>query len=190
METKNKQALLLPELPTISTVDAMGEPFDLQNVTQQYALVSFLRYAGCPFCNLSIHRLVMEHKLLRDSGCEVIAFVQSSSKNIKKNIYDRHVLQPQFPIIPDQKMTYYKQFGIKPSYKTTKRMIEDIPHWVHAVRHHGFKQGKVDGSLFIAPALFLVHIPTMKIIHADYASDLFEHETFSPIYEKILTHSQ
>jgi len=87
-------------------------------------------------------------------------------------------------------MKFYKQFDIKPSYRTTKKMIEDVPHWVHAVKHHGFKQGTVDGSLFIAPALFLVHIPTMKIIYADYASDLFEHETFSPIYEKILTHSQ
>jgi len=188
METKSQKSL--PLLQDITAPDATGNLFELKKIKQQYALISFLRYAGCPFCNLSIHRLVMEHKLLLESRCEIVAFVQSSSKNIKKNIYDRHAKQPEFTIIPDKKMKFYKQFDIKPSYRTTKKMIEDIPHWVHAVKHHGFKQGTVDGSLFIAPALFLVHIPTMKIIYADYASDLFEHETFSPIYEKILTHSQ
>lgn len=180
----------IPMLQNIKTVDAQGNTFELKNVKQQYALISFLRYAGCPWCNLSIHRLVMEHKLLGQSGCEIVAFVQSSTENIQKNIYKRHAVQPKFPVIPDQKMLFYKQFGIKPSYKSTKKMIEDIPHWVHAVKDHGFKQGTVDGSLFIAPALFLVHIPSMKIIYADYAADLFAHETFSPIYEKILTHSQ
>jgi len=180
----------IPALRDISTTDAKGLKFELKNVNQPYVLVSFLRYAGCPFCNLSIHRLVMEQDLLKQSRCDIVAFVQSTAENIEKNIYTRHIVKPDFPIIPDQKMKFYKQFGIKPSYKTTKKMIEDIPHWVHAVRHHGFKQGTVDGSLFIAPALFLVHIPTMKIIHADYASNLFEHETFSPIYQKILTHSQ
>jgi peroxiredoxin len=179
-----------PKLQDIIATDATGKPFKLKDVKQRYALLSFLRYAGCPFCNLSIHRLAMEHDLLRQSNCEVVSFVQSNTENIQKNIYERHEKKPRFPIIPDKDMKFYKLFDIKPSYKATKRMIVDIPHWVHAVRDHGFKQKSIDGSLFIAPALFLVHIPTMKIIHADYASDLFEHDTFTPIYDKILTHSE
>jgi peroxiredoxin Q/BCP len=173
----------------IKTTDARGNAFKLSNLKKSYALVAFLRYAGCPFCNLSVHRLAMEHSLLLDSNCDIVAFIQSDTKEIDKNIYKRHAVTPKFNILPDNDMKYYKRFGVKPSYKYSAKFIKDIPHWVHAVRHHGFAQGKVDGSLFIAPAMFIIHIPSMKVIHADYASDLFEHETFSPVYEKILTHS-
>jgi len=176
--------------PKIEITDATGKKFNLAKVHSQYALLAFLRYSGCPWCNLAVHRLAMEHKLLVDSGCEIVAFIQSSPELIKENIYGRHAVKPKFPIIADKEMHFYGQFGVVPSLKKSLKQIKDIPHWVHAVRHHGFRQGKVDGSLFIAPALFLVHIPTMKVIHSDYASNLFEHDTFSPIYEKILTHSQ
>jgi peroxiredoxin len=160
--------------PEIETTDARGKAVTLDNYKSQYVLIAFLRYAGCPFCNLSIHRLAMEHKLLLDSGCDVLTFIQSDKEQVDKNIYDRHKVVPKF-------------FDVTPSLKNTTKFMRDIPHWIHAVKDHGFKQGKIDGKLLIAPAIFLVHVKSRKIIHSDYASDLFEHETFSPIYDKILT---
>ncbi len=168
-------------------VDTFGKQVQFEKFKQEYVLLAFLRYAGCPFCNLSIHRLSVESPLLADAKCDVLAFIQSNPEQVQKNIYDRHKVQPPYPIIPDKAMKHYKQFGIKPSAKTAGKIIRDIPHWVHSVRDHGFKQGKIDGSFFIAPAIFLLHKNSRKIIYADYKSDLFEHETFSPIYERILT---
>ncbi len=173
--------------PDITARDAKGNNVSFDSIGKEYVLVAFLRYAGCPFCNLSIHRFAMEHQLLLDSGCEVLTFIQSDIEAIEKNIYDRHKVTPKFAIIPDHDKKFYKLFDVTPSYKNTYKMIKDIPHWIHAVKDHGFKQGKVDGNFLIAPALFLVHTKTRKILHADYAADLFEHETFSPIYDKILT---
>lgn len=173
--------------PDINARDARGKNVSFETIESPYVLIAFLRYAGCPFCNLSIHRFAMEHKLLLDSGCEVLAFIQSDADAIEKNIYGRHKVTPNFPIVPDSDKEFYKLFNVTPSYKNTYKMIKDIPHWIHAVKDHGFTQGKVDGNFLIAPALFLVHTKTRKILHADYASDLFEHETFSPIYDKILT---
>ncbi len=177
-------------IKAFTSVDANGKKFSFGRVKTDYVLLAFLRYAGCPFCNLSVHRLAMEHKLLLDSRCDIVAFIQSNPEQIQKNIYARHQVQPKFPILPDQEMKLYKEFGVRPNYKNTGRLIKNIPYWVHSVRHHGFAQAEIDGSLFIAPAMFLIHVPTMQIVIADYQSDLFSHETFSPIYDKILTHSQ
>jgi len=172
-------------VPFTEAVDTDGSSVSLAKNGTKYTLLAFLRYAGCPYCNLSVHRLAMENELLRQSGCGIMAFIQSTPESIKKNIYGRHAVTPKFPIIPDQKMNYYKQYGVSPSLKTSAKIIRDIPQWVHAVRHHGFKQGKVDGSLFMAPAIFLVHNNSGKIIVADYDSNLFNHETFSPLYDAI-----
>ncbi len=174
-------------LPKMKLSDTFGKHVDIKGLKKEYILLAFLRYAGCPFCNLSIHRLSVEAPLLADARCDIISFVQSDAEQIKKNIYGRHKIKPPFPIVPDKEMTHYKKFGVKPSFKNAGKFINDIPQWVHSVRDHGFKQGKIDGSLFIAPAIFLVHRTSGKIIYSDHKSDLFEHETFSPIYEKILT---
>lgn len=173
--------------PDIVAIDAKGKDISFKSIKSPYVLIAFLRYAGCPFCNLSIHRFAMEYPLLKESGCDVITFIQSDKKEITKNIYNRHKVTPAFAIVPDKQMNFYKLFSVTPSYKNTAKFIRDIPHWVHAVKDHGFTQGKIDGSLLIAPALFLIHRDTQKILHVDYASDLFAHETFSPIYDIILT---
>lgn len=171
--------------PVIRTADVQGNEVHSKKLKADFLLLAFLRYAGCPFCNLSVHRLSLEHPLLKDQRCEVIAFIQSDKKEIHKNIYGRHKVLPEFPIIADKEMKYYRQFNVKPSYKNTSRFIKDIPHWVHAVREHGFKQGKINGNLFIAPSLFLIHRASGKIIYRNDVADLFAHETFSPIYDKL-----
>ena len=171
----------------IEAVDAQGKDFSLSKIGSLYALVCFLRYAGCPFCNLALHRLTMEHPMLRKSQCEIVAFVQSDAAQIQKNVYDRHAVKPTFTIIADKQKQYYDRFSVSPNVATAARMIRDVPQWLHAVRQHGFKQKAVDGNLLMAPATFLVHVPSMKILRADYQSNLFEHETFAPIYEDIST---
>lgn len=178
---------LLPDTPSpdFMATDVYGKPVNLKKQRSKFVLVAFFRYAACPWCNLAIHRLTIEYPLLKESDCEVVAFIQSDKDSIKRNIYGRHDKTPPFPIIADPDMEVYKKFGVEKSFTGTAKHITKFPYWLKSVRKYGFKQTEVDGSLFLVPATFLVHLPSGNIAHADYNASYYEDETFSPIYEQL-----
>lgn len=177
-----KQLKTGAKAPTFSVIDVMGTKIDLSDYKDRKVLVVFLRYSGCPWCNLAIHRLTMEYPLLAQKNCEVIAFIQSDREHIVSNIYERHAKTPPFPIIADAGRKIYDKYGIKTSVVAMTKSITKIPFWVHAIKVHGFKQTKLDGEFFLVPATFLIDGTTKKILIAKYGSSFYEHETFTDIY--------
>lgn len=171
--------------PRFVVEDVFGKPVRLEDYKNTYVLVVFMRYAGCPWCNLAIHRLSMEYKLLAKSGCRVIAFVQSEPDNVRKNIYDRHALRPPFAIIADKDRHVYDQYKVKESKIALGRSLKKLPYWVQAVREHGFKQATVDGNVFMVPAMFLISPDSQEVVMAKYAQDFYEHETFTAVYQHL-----
>jgi peroxiredoxin len=168
-----------------SAPDVNGELVHSKDYTDKYLLIAFLRYAGCPWCNLAIHRLVYEQDLLENNGCSVFAFIPSSKENIIAHIHNRHKREPEFPVFADQEMKIFAKYAVKPSLGSSLKMITKIPYWVHAVKNEGFGQKNIDGSLFLAPALFLVSSLTNTFIRTDYNANLFDHEAFTVIYRAI-----
>ncbi len=176
--------------PDFTATDVLGQKHRLKDFQKKPLLIAFMRYSGCPWCNLAIHRLSVEYKLLQEQGCEVMVFVQSSAENITENIYGRHALTPPFPIIADPDKLVYEQYGVRASKMATFKSFAQIPHWVHSVRKEGFKQGTIDGDTFMVPAWFLISRgPKQKILRAHYTSSFYEHETFTEIYETLFAES-
>ncbi len=175
--------------PDFSVTDVDGRKISPEDYKSKYLLVAFLRYSGCPWCNLAVHRLALEQPLLRDSKCEVLVFIQSNSENIEKNILKRHKVTPKFPIIADPEMKLYKKYFVNPSVSTTlKHAIQNVPAWVTAVYKEGYSQTKIDGNAFVAPATFLIARDTQKIVRIDYNADLYDHQSFTDIYDSISHH--
>jgi len=179
VDTKNQKS------PAFVAKDIFGSEVDLTRVDKDYTLLVFLRYAGCPWCNLAIHRLTIEYKRLQEASCQVVAIVQSDSDSIKQNIYDRHVPQPQFPIIPDHEMRLYKEFGVSPSLVKMIPMIKEIPYWLQSVLKLGYKQGKIDGNFFMVPAWFLVNNRNGNIVRSERGSSFYDPSSFVSIYDAL-----
>jgi peroxiredoxin Q/BCP len=171
--------------PEFSVTNVLGKNVNLKRLYPSSILIVFLRYSGCPWCNLALHRLAMEYPLLKKQNCEVIAFIQSTPENVKENIYKRHAKRPPFPIVADQERKIYDLYGVQDSVAALGRSITKIPYWVHAVRKHGYKQTKIDGDFFLVPAMFLVSGRSGKILLESYGSSFYEHETFTLVYEKL-----
>lgn len=172
--------------PQLVAEDVFGNPFDLASCQEDYVLVAFMRYAGCPYCNLAIHRLSLEYKLLKESSCDVVVFVQSDAEEIKKNIYDRHEVKPPFPIIPDMAKRFYDLYHVQSSKRAfIPGQFKTLPYWLESVGKHGFKPGKLKGDYFLVPAMFLISTRTQKIVEARYGSSFYDHETFTSIYEAL-----
>lgn len=166
--------------------DVRGKTVSLQNPNTRYILIAFLRYAGCPYCNLAIHRLSIEYPLLIKNDCEVIAFVQSNEENITKNIYERHAHKPEFSIVADPESKIYRKYGVKSSMSITAPLITRIPYWVKAVTKHGFWQKNIDGSFFLVPAWFLINTETNTIVKQQEGVSFYNHETFIDIYDSLI----
>ncbi len=171
--------------PQFSATDIFGDKINLADYKDGYVLLVFLRYSGCPWCNLAIHRLSLEYKRLLEYKCQVIAFVQSDKDDVVKNIYDRHELKPQFPIIADHDMHFYEQYGVDSSITGTFREITKLPYWLQSVKKYGFKQEKIDGNLFLVPAWFLINTRTGKIVRSERGVSFYNHETFISIYDSL-----
>jgi thioredoxin-dependent peroxiredoxin len=171
--------------PDFNVRDVNGDKVHLRAIDTEHILVVFFRYSGCPWCNLAIHRLSLEYEQLKDNGCSVVAFIQSDKTDVIDNIYNRHIVKPPFPIIADYEQKYYRLYGVTASIQAVVRSITKIPAWVHAVKDHGFKQGKMDGSFFLVPAAFLINGRTKKIEKASYGSSFYDHDLFLDIYDLV-----
>lgn len=174
------------ETPKLTATDVFGKHVSLADNADDYTLLVFLRYSGCPWCNLAINRLTSEYPMLKKQKCDVVTIVQSDKKAIMDNIYGRHNPQPQFPIIADREMKFYKQFDVNGSIVGTLGEITKIPYWIESVRNLGFEQKKIDGNLFLVPAWFLINNKTGKIVKSERGVSFYNHETFTPIYEALI----
>lgn len=173
------------QAPLFQIKDVFGNKTSLAKNQPGAVLVVFLRYSGCPWCNLAIHRLAVESELLKKQKCSIVAFIQSSPENVLENIYKRHERRPPFPVIADQAREIYDKYGVTDSITAAGRSITEIPYWLHSVRKHGYKQTTLDGSLFLVPAMFLVSGRSGKILMASYGKSFYDHDTFTRVYEKL-----
>jgi peroxiredoxin len=182
MQTTSKDSKLALNF---KTKDVFGSKVELYKYDEGYTLLVFLRYSGCPWCNLAIHRLVLEYKELTAERCKVIAFVQSRPDDIMTNIYGRHEPKPQFPIVADHEMKIYKKYGVSSSLASTFGIIVNMPHWLDHIKKLGYNQKKIDGKFFLVPAWFLVNNVTREIVKKGKASNFYGHESFIDIYDSL-----
>ena len=171
--------------PKFTAQDVMGKHLSSTHNDARYLLLVFLRYSGCPWCNLAIHRLTLEYPILQDNGCEVITFIQSPKQGVIKNVYERHARQPQFSIVADPDSEYYRLYGVAPSLAASAKSLRRVPDWLHSVKEHGYKQLSIDGNLFMVPASFLISARTNKILKTSYGNDYYDSDAFMDIYESV-----
>ena len=171
-------------IPDFWTRDISGKEVDSRELNGA-TLIVFLRYAGCPFCNLAIYRLSHEYKQLKENGCDVIAFVQSTEANIEENIIQQQDAAPPFAVVSDQQQDIYKLFGVVPNaVKAAKYTAANASHWIDAVFKKKFKQANIDGSAFMVPACFLVDSHS-KVLLANYDASFYEDNIFEPVYDTL-----
>lgn len=171
--------------PGFTMTDVEGKTVALSDNPDSYILLCFLRYAGCPWCNLAVHALTMEREKLAAQNIQVIAFIQSAKEGIISYIYDRHPLKPTFPIIADPEGIVYDQYGIGPSFKAILWMANHQKAWKQSVNEEGFKQGTVDGSLFLIPGSFLLRPHDRTIERAMYGIDISQKTSFDEVYQAV-----
>ncbi len=147
-----------------------GTEFNLESLQGKRYMLSFFRFASCPFCNLRVHELVSRYKEFGDDF-PIVAIFDSSLANLKKHTRSH---QAPFPILADETNQYYRAYGVEYSFwGMIKGMLTRFPTLIKGI-FKGYIPLIPGGSLITMPADFLIDENGI-IQRAYYAKDEGDH---------------
>lgn len=152
--------------PDFSVSDINGREIRLADYADKKLILAFLRYAGCPFCNFILKNIIHQLDLIQDESINILVFFQSPADSIRDYPAQQ---KPSFPLIADPDRKIYDLYGVETSPVKTLTGMMDLPLYYDVLVRNGFKQGKIDGNLFLMPAYFLIGPPNTTIRKTHYA---------------------
>ena len=161
------------QLPAID-----GSLFDSENIKGKPVMLSFFRFASCPFCNLRVNELVRRFDEFGDDFT-IIAVFDSPLDNLTRHT-EKH--KAPFPILADESNKYYKEYGIEHSFiGMLKGMIFRMPTLLKGM-FKGYVPLIFKGSLITMPADFLIDREgNIKVAY--YGKDEGDHLAFEQVKE-------
>ena len=153
-----------------------GLIFDTDSLKGKPFMLSFFRFASCPFCNLRVHQLVQRYAEFGDDF-NIVAIYDSPLDNLVRHA-DKH--KAPFPILADESNKYYREYGIEYSVAgMLKGMIFRMPTLLKSM-FMGNVPLIFKGSLITMPADFLIDRDGI-IQTAYYGKDEGDHLSFKEV---------
>ena len=161
------------QLPAID-----GTAFNSESIEGKSVMVSFFRFASCPFCNLRVNELVRRFDEFGDDFT-IIAIFDSPLDNLTRHT-EGH--KAPFPILADEQNIYYKKYSIERSFLgMLKGMFLRMPTMLKGM-FKGYIPMVIKGSLTTMPADFLIDREGV-IQLAYYGKDEGDHLAFDSVKE-------
>jgi peroxiredoxin len=154
-------------------VTAHGDTVRLADYGDRVLLLSFLRYASCPMCNLRVHELRSAYPTLRARGVEVAVVFHSPARAILRHVGRQDA---PFPLIADPGRRLYALYGVERSWPRLVMSVVLPSFLVAAVKASalGYWGGRVDGEWARMPADFLIG-PGGRVLVAHYGAHIGDH---------------
>jgi len=137
--------------------------------------LQFLRFAGCPYCNLHIHSFVSRKNEIEAAGIKEVVVFYSPVKALLP--YQKQI---PFGIIADPEKKLYKEFGVESSLLS----IFDPRSWIAGIK--GLLQKDLRGPMNFGggvlglPADFLI-TPDGKVIAVKYGTHAYDQWTVDEV---------
>ena len=158
----------------LSAID--GSNFDTDSLGGKPFMLSFFRFASCPFCNLRVHELVKRFAELGDDF-SIVAVFDSPLDNLIRHTEGHNA---PFPILADNSNQYYKEYGIEHSLGGVfKGMFLRMPTLIKGM-FKGYVPTTIKGSMTTMPADFLIDRNGIIQV-AYYGSDEGDHLPFEQV---------
>lgn len=165
------------KVPNLKGQTLTGNKINLSDYLGSPLILSFYRYAACPFCNIRIHDFMKHFEgNYEPSGINAIAVFQSPISKMEKYL-DEH--QAPFEMVSDPKYRWYKAFGLERSWGGFMKSMTKPVATVRSI-NKGYMRIDPDGVVNRLPADFLINAGGV-IEEAFYAKDIAEHIPFERI---------
>ena len=163
--------------PDFTHVDMEGRKLRLSDYKGKKVLLSFFRFATCPFCTVRFARLSQEARQYSDMGIQIIAVFESSPEYIQEYLGNRSL---PFPVIADPDGVLYASYGVKKSLFGMMLGMFRMPSLIRLMFDRNYKMAKPDSSIIRIPADFLIGT-NQQIEDAYYGRDIGDHIPFHRI---------
>ena len=100
------------KISSLNLPSTKGEDFTINELEGKKALVTFYRFASCPFCNLRINELTKRYDEFGEDF-QMVAIFDSPIENLKKYT-NKH--DAPFWILADEKNTYFNKYSVEKSF--------------------------------------------------------------------------
>ena len=138
----------------------------LRKVSGKTALV-FLRYYGCPICQLDLHRYAQRAEAIDATGGQLLVVLQSDPGLLAEQIGPETF---PYTIVCDPEQKLYRMLSIDPAVSMLKMMsLSAVKKGISAVRK-GYKHGAYEGNEQQLPAAFIL-TPDGTVTYAHYGKD-------------------
>lgn len=153
-----------------------GSQFELSSMRGKPLMLSFFRFAACPFCNLRVHELVERFEEL-GGQFGIVAIFDSPLDNLQRHAASHRAL---FPILADPENNTYRAYRIEHSLGGVfKGMVTRMPTLIRGMAK-GYFPKTIQGSMTTMPADFLIDEKGI-IQFAYYGRDEGDHLSFAQI---------
>lgn len=153
-----------------------GEEFDTASLAGRPYMLSFFRFASCPFCNMRVHELVKRFDEFTNDFT-VVAVFDSPLDNLQEHAADHHA---PFPILADESGQYYERYSVQRSILgVIKGMLTRLPTAIRGMCK-GYVPTTIKGSMTTMPANFLIDRDGIVRV-AHYGKDEGDHLPFDDL---------
>ena len=155
-----------------------GNVFNIENIAGKKALISFYRFAQCPFCNLRIHELTKRYDEL-ENKLEIIAIFDSPLDHLIKST-KKH--KAPFEILADENFKYFDAYGVEKSlFKFFIGSVVNVHRLIKASLL-GFVPLQFKGSMLTVPVDILID-ETCNIEQVYYGRNTTDHMSLDEIFD-------
>lgn len=155
--------------PNFITQDIFNNTVSLKTYKGKKVYLAFMRFAGCPVCNLRVHSLLKQADAFKEKNIEIVLVYESSVDSMRMYLEDS---QYPFTFVADPTNILYDSYGVEKSWwKFLSSMFKGLIGKVNAGEKLFNKKPKPDGKMNRMEAEFLID-EQGKISIAYYASFL------------------
>ncbi len=149
----NKKLTAGMKAPNFTYDTISGQSFDFYKASRgEKAVLYFLRYAGCPICQLKIWDIMRTYDELAAAGLAVYVILQSGPSSVKEGLAG---VTPPFTIVCDPKEKIFSLYGVAPG-NIFQYLAPPVIMKAMKASRSGYKHGKKEGQEMQLPAVFIV----------------------------------
>jgi peroxiredoxin len=171
----NKRLRVGEVAPPIRATSIQGAEVIVPDRQSGLTHVQFLRFAGCPVCNLHLQRYIKRYPELQAAGIRELVLFHSDANFI----IDYYGKLP-FDLIADPRREIYARYRIE----TSPWAILSPKAWPGLVKGYRLKKaGTIDSTTFGLPADFLID-SAGRIVHCSYAAHASDQWSVDELLER------
>lgn len=145
-----------------------------KDASAQKIWLVLLRFAGCPFCNLHVHRMITRFADLKAAGVMPLAVFAAPLEDVAEHAGKQ---TPPFPLLADKDLAVHRLYGANSSVlgaldpRNFSAMLE--------ARSLPALGGPTRGAVTLMPADFL--LDGGKVVEASYGKRASQHLSFEHV---------